>query len=241
LNEILDIQRSPNDKSGLGYEKDATDVEESTSKEHEVSPSFPKYGNNVASQPSIQGKENFKIKNKGRHQEAIFTPQRRETPSRWTPKQRHENVFHGHYYSCNKHGHTTLECRYYARRDNERFHNTLRCWGCNQVGHIAAHCHTMRCYNCSGFGHKSQDCWNTRRQYMMRTSYRMKRRAHDSTREDNVGNMEAQSSSSEKLGHLQKWVKKTKQSEQNDIPKESSSLNSSEEYVGDIGSIYVHT
>jgi hypothetical protein len=150
LNEILDSQRSPNDKSGLGYNKEATHVEASTSKKLEVSPSFSKDGNNVASQPSTQGKETFKRTKKGRHQEAIFTPQRkfkRETPSRWTPKQRYENVFHGHCYSCNEYGHKALECRYYARRDNERFHNTLRCWRCNQVGHIVAHCHTMRCYS----------------------------------------------------------------------------------------------
>jgi chromosome segregation ATPase len=36
LNEILDSQRSPNDKSGLGYKKEATHVEASTSKKHEV-------------------------------------------------------------------------------------------------------------------------------------------------------------------------------------------------------------
>ena len=51
-NEILDSQRSPNDKSSLGYNKEATHVEASTSKKHEVSPSLSKDGNNVASQPS---------------------------------------------------------------------------------------------------------------------------------------------------------------------------------------------
>jgi hypothetical protein len=39
LNEILESQRSPNDKSGLGYKKEATHAEASTSKKHEVSPS----------------------------------------------------------------------------------------------------------------------------------------------------------------------------------------------------------
>jgi hypothetical protein len=53
LNEILDSQRSPNDKSGLGYNKESTHVEESSSKKHEVNPSLSKDGNNVASQPSI--------------------------------------------------------------------------------------------------------------------------------------------------------------------------------------------
>jgi predicted RNase H-like nuclease (RuvC/YqgF family) len=77
LNEILDSQRSPNDKSGLGYNKEATHVEASTSKKHEVSPSLSKDGNNVASQPSTQGKESFKRTKQGRHQEAIFTPQRK--------------------------------------------------------------------------------------------------------------------------------------------------------------------
>jgi hypothetical protein len=77
LNEILDSQRSPNDKSGLGYNKEATHFEASTSKKLEVSPSFSKDGNNVAIQPSTQGKETFKITKQGRHQEAIFTPQRK--------------------------------------------------------------------------------------------------------------------------------------------------------------------
>jgi chromosome segregation ATPase len=152
LNEILDSQRSPNDELGLGYKNEATHVEASTSKKHELSPSLSKDGNNFASQSSTQGKESFKITKQGRHQEAIFTPQRREIPSRWTSKKMYEDVFHGQCYSCNEYGHRDLECRYYARKYSERFHNTLRCWRCNQVGHIVAHCHTMRCYSCSGFG-----------------------------------------------------------------------------------------
>jgi hypothetical protein len=124
-------------------------------------------------QPSTQRKETFKRTNQGRHQEAIFTPQRkfkRETPSIWTPKRRYKNVFHGHCYSCNEYGHKYLECIYYARKYNERFHNTLMCWRCNQLGHIVAHCHTMRCYSCSVFGHKYQDFWNIRRQSMTSVS-----------------------------------------------------------------------
>ena len=105
LNDILESQRSPNDKSGLGYNKEVTHVEESTSKKLEVSPSFSKDGNNVASQPFTQGKENLKRTKQGRHQEAILTPQRR-----WAPKQRYEIIFHGQCYSCNDYGHKYFEC-----------------------------------------------------------------------------------------------------------------------------------
>jgi hypothetical protein len=215
LNAILYSQISPNDKLGLGYNKEDTHFEASTSKKHEVSTSFSKYGNNVAIQPSTQSKETFKRTKQGRHQEAIFTPQskfRRETPSRWKPKKRYENVFYGHCYSCNEYGHKALECIHYGRKDNGKFHNTLRCWRCNQVGHIAAHYHTMRCYNYSGFGHRYHNCWNTRRQSMRSVSYSMTRRTCEARKENNIGNMKAQSSSSKKLGNLQKWVKKTEQS-----------------------------
>jgi hypothetical protein len=141
LDEILESQRSPYDKLGIGYKEEVTHAEASTSKKHWVSPS--KKEDNVAKQPSTQGKENFK-----RHQEAILG----------TPKQRYESIFHGYCYSCNGYGHKAFECRSYERRYNGRFYNTMRCWRCDQVGHIAIHCNTMRCYSYSGFGHKSQEC-----------------------------------------------------------------------------------
>jgi hypothetical protein len=76
------------------------------------------------------------------------------------------------------------------------------------VVHIAVHCHTMRCYNCSGFRHKSHDLWNTRIQSMRSASYSMSIRKQ---KEDDIEKMESQNSSYEKLGHLQKWMKKTNQ------------------------------
>jgi hypothetical protein len=47
----------------------------------------------------------------------------------------------------------------------------------------------------------------------MRTSNSTTRRTHEVRKEDIFEKMEAQSSSSERLRHLQKWVKKTEQSE----------------------------
>jgi hypothetical protein len=229
LDEILESQRSPYDKSGLGYKGEDTHAEASTSKKHEVNPS--KKEDNVAKQPSTQGKENFKRTKQGRHQEAILG----------TPKQRYESIFHGHCYSCNGYGHKAFECRSYERRYNGRFYNTMRCWRCDQVGHIVVHCNTMRCYSCSGFGHKSHECWNTRRKSMMRTSNSMARRRNEVRKGDIFEKMDAQSSSSEEQGHLQKWVKKTEQPEQNERLKGSSSKSSTEAYAGDSGISHVHT
>jgi hypothetical protein len=84
LDEILESQRSSCDKSGLGYKGEDTHAEASTSKKHEVNISNKE--DNVAKQPSTQGKENFKRIKQGRHQEAILG----------TPKQRYESIFHGH-------------------------------------------------------------------------------------------------------------------------------------------------
>jgi hypothetical protein len=83
LDEILESQRSSCDKSGLGYKGEGTHAEASTSKKHEVN--ISKKEDNVAKQPTTQGKENFKRTKQGRNQEAIFE----------TPKQRYEVFFMG--------------------------------------------------------------------------------------------------------------------------------------------------
>jgi hypothetical protein len=69
----------------------------------------------------------------------------------------------------------------------------------------------------------------------------MKRRTHEARKEYNVEKMETQSSSFEKLIHLQKWVKNTKQPEQKGSHEASSSLTFSEAYAGSFGRSHVHT
>jgi hypothetical protein len=76
---------------------------------------------------------------------------------------------------------------------------------------------------------------------MMWNSYSMTRRRNEVRKGDIFEKMEAQSSSSEKQGHLQKLVKKTEEPEQNGRLKGSSSVSSTEAYVGDSGNSHIHT
>jgi hypothetical protein len=69
IDGILSCQRSPNDKFGLGYNKEVAHFGSSTYKNHEVSHSYSKGGiKELSPTPQIKFK--------------------RETPSRWTPKKR---------------------------------------------------------------------------------------------------------------------------------------------------------
>jgi hypothetical protein len=115
----------------------------------------------------------FKRSDQGRHLEAIHIPQskfRRETPS-WMNQRRYEIIFNGYCFSCNEYGHKALDCRHHEKKQVGRFNNSIRCWNCNHVGHIAAHCYTMRCYSCGGYGHKYYNFWNSRKQSMRNPSH----------------------------------------------------------------------
>jgi hypothetical protein len=114
LDEILDSQRSPNDKSGLGYNKE----EISTPKKPDASPSFVKGEDKSDKGPSFVKRESrydsgsscsknernttiFRRSDQGRHPEATHTPQskfRRETPS-WMNQRRYESVCNGYCFS----------------------------------------------------------------------------------------------------------------------------------------------
>jgi hypothetical protein len=76
---------------------------------------------------------------------------------------------------------------------------------------------------------------------MMRTSNSMARRRNEVRKGDIFEKMDAQSSSYEEQRHLQKWVKKTEQSEHNKRLKGSSKISSTEAYAGDSGISRVHT
>ena len=76
---------------------------------------------------------------------------------------------------------------------------------------------------------------------MMRTSNSMARRRNEVRKGDIFEKMDARSSSYKEQGHLQKWVNKTEQLEQNERLKGSSKVSSTEAYAGDSGDSHVYT
>jgi hypothetical protein len=68
----------------------------------------------------------------------------------------------------------------------------------------------------------------------------MDRRRNEVRKRDIFEKMDAQSSSSEEKGHLQKWVKKTEQPYQNERLKGSTKVSSTEAHTGDSGDIHMH-
>jgi hypothetical protein len=75
---------------------------------------------------------------------------------------------------------------------------------------------------------------------MMRNSHSMARRRNEVRKGDIFENMDAQSSSSEEKGHLQKWVKKTEQPDHNERLKGSTQVSSTEAHTGYGGDSRLH-
>ena len=94
-----------------------------------------------------------------------------------------------------------MDCRRTAGSPNDK----VRCWTCNQDGHIAATCHTLRCYTCSGFGHKSQECASQRNQLRRIPSYTSARRTNEPWRKSNAQILEDKNIKAYSQGHSQVW------------------------------------
>jgi hypothetical protein len=70
---------------------------------------------------------------------------------------------------------------------------------------------------------------------MMKTSHSMARRRNEVRKGYIFENMDTQSSSFEEKGHLQKWVKKTEQPDQNERLKGSSNVSFTKAHTGNNG------
>ena len=178
LDEILESQRSPFDKIGLGYGK--------TKKEIEEGPSCSLFA------PSIPAQKKEEMRSEVKNKPYVpLRPQarfRREPTPRYDQTNRYDGTFHGYCFSCNGYGHRVVDCRRNVRRDVGRPNTQIRCWTCGMLGHVASVCNTMRCYSCDGLGHRARDCWYSRQQPMWNGSTRGQPMWNGSTRRQPMWN-----------------------------------------------------
>ena len=144
LGEILDCQRSPFDKYGLGYNKETKEAKA------DMNPLSSRVESKTAPWVPTQDKEDIRTKG---HQGVGPTPPdrfRKETTSRWNQTPRYGNGFNGYCFSCSTFGHKALDCKHYARRvgwnKNPKHEKSFNgyCFSCKEFGHKALDCKTMQ-------------------------------------------------------------------------------------------------
>ena len=148
LDDILNIQRSPAIKTGLGFHE-SVEGESSSQGEARYSKEKSKVINEEMKDPS-------------HHQPRKEITQRKS----FTPPLNNVEC-----YVCHNLGHVAARCRrrkvqdHYAERSSQSRYFYGYCFACNMFGHKAVDCYRrnmkyVRCYACNKLGHIAKECRN---------------------------------------------------------------------------------
>jgi hypothetical protein len=170
LDEILSNQRSPNDKTRLGYndslkttkqEKEDENDETNTPEQVEHQDRRLEFRRNETSRRSSP------IRYERNHYEGNY--RRIDCEPRWTTPQRrsltprYQNFFLGHCYTCGNFGHKVINCRInernnyasYMNGENSRYGNVRRPINRNYNPFDPLMDQNFVCYKCNNLGHKA--------------------------------------------------------------------------------------
>jgi hypothetical protein len=162
LNDILNNQRSPSNKTGLGYDQKKFN-KGSNFTYQEINKNPKSYATTL--QSSFR-KQESKIRTDLKQQKYVLPSEKNEyrwnTITRKTPPKRHQNIFLGYCFSCNNFGHKAVHCKAYGRynlRNVQRYKNNknntekrnynsfsplqnfnVECQRCNNYDHITNKC-----------------------------------------------------------------------------------------------------
>jgi len=148
LDDILNSQRSPAIKTGLGFHES---VEGESSSQGEA--------RNSKEKSKVINEE---MKDPSHHQPRKEIPQRKS----FTPPMKNVEC-----YVCHNLGHVAARCRrrrvqdHYADKSSQSRYFYGYCFACNMFGHKAADCYRrnmkhVRCYACNKLGHIAKECRN---------------------------------------------------------------------------------
>jgi hypothetical protein len=160
LDEILSSQRSPNNKTGLGYTQDST----STSQRSVKRPISYAY----ALKGSLRREDNkvnmIPLNTISHKQKSTFPTKvindRKNTIIRRNPLNKY--LFIGYCYSCNNFGHKAIHCKAYGqynnrnvqRYKNNRYNTEKR----NYNSFTPLQNFNIECKKCNNYGHKTKEC-----------------------------------------------------------------------------------
>jgi hypothetical protein len=137
LEDILNQQISPSDKTGIGYDHKQKHIEEEKSfKLPRKTEERPKSHTNGSKDSNSRVKDHDQSRHdKKASQRSPF--QRRPSAPRY------QSLFPGYCFSCNNFGHKAIDCKAYARNTqvrNRGIYNNVECYKCHNYGHIARDC-----------------------------------------------------------------------------------------------------
>ena len=165
LDDMLSHQRSPFDKSGLGYKGESSSKDDHTSNNKNMrksdrnndAPSSSKgkeksQGNNGRNPAPRKLADNVKNTKGNEYFQGILRQKDLRSTTRKSPSSRYQSLFLVYYYSCTNFGHMAKDCRAYhkdkyngprqsprsnfARRSHEfLFKNNIECFKCHNIGH----------------------------------------------------------------------------------------------------------
>ena len=174
LDDILNFQTSPFDKTGLGYNPNQNTSNEASSSIVHKSEEEPK-SYVVAIKKSIKSEENNKNMNDDQQNPLSFH-KRNEFSKCMTSRRpftnRYQHMFLGYYFSCNNFGHKEKNCKAYVRddhmrsrrvynipKDNHANKKTRKSHGDRNYNSLYPLLdHNIECYKCNKFGIKGHDC-----------------------------------------------------------------------------------
>jgi hypothetical protein len=159
LDEILSSQRSPNNKTGLGYTQDSTSTSQGSVK-RPISYADALKG----SLRREDNKENMIPLNivPHKHKSTFPTKVKNDRKKTITRRNTPKHLFIGYCYSCNNFGHKAVHCKAYGqynRRNIQRYkNNKYMTEKRNYNSFSPLQNFNIECKKCNNYGHKTREC-----------------------------------------------------------------------------------
>jgi hypothetical protein len=169
LDNILSNQRSPDDKTGLGYKESLKIVKGESSTNKSTSGKATSYANALKGNNSQSNNEKYEKKRqfelnhpyyearKQHESEYYQVGRQRSIPTSKFFIPRHPNFFYGYCFSCGNFGHKVVSCILfrYNRNVRTRLNKSQKAMVQNSFSPLL---NDIECHICNNFGHKASEC-----------------------------------------------------------------------------------